>query len=406
MPISSIRTIPTSRDSVDYSLRQQPKPDPKLYPVNDRPFNGPTPVNADGWEQSKASPDASAIVIDNGSHTLKAGWSFQSTPQLQIPPVMSRYRDRKANRMAQFIGSDAFADATVRGQIRSAFDSGSGIVGNWDVMEGVLDYVFLKMGVDYDGSAGVGIGRPVVMTEPMANLPYCRRMMNEIFFECYSAPSVTYGIDSLFSYRQNKGRSGLILSSAHSSTHLIPVVNTKPLLSSASRLNWGGSQASDFLMKLLKLKYPAFPDRLTDSAMQSLVRDHCYVSQNYEEELDGFLDWDGLEERDHVIQYPYIEPVVVEKTAEELARIAERKKESGRRLQEQAAKMRLEKLLRKEQELEYYKDLQRSLQTTTKKEIKRGQGIAIWVARRKKTRMKSRTSLCSTSQMKNLMRLV
>ncbi|KAI5306841.1 Nuclear actin-protein involved in chromatin remodeling [Ascosphaera pollenicola] len=371
MTIVSFRSLPPSRDSVDHSVRQQPKPAPNVFPANDRPpFLEPTPVNSDGWEQSKSDPEGSAIVIDNGSHILKAGWSFQSVPQLQIPPVMSRYRDRKANRMSKFIGYDAYTDATIRGQIRVATDSGSSIIGNWDVMEGVLDYVFLKMGIDADGSIG-GIGRPVVMTEPVANLGYCRRMMNEILFECYSAPSVTYGIDSLFSYRQNRGSSGLVLSSSHSSTHLIPLYNSRPILSMSSRLNWGGAQASEFLMKLLKLKYPSFPDKVTDIAAQNMVRDHCYVSRNYDEELGDCLNWEGLEERDRVIQYPYTEPVIVEKSAEELARIAERKRESGRRLQEQAAKMRLEKLLKKEQELEYYKDLQASLQNITKKEIKR-----------------------------------
>ena len=62
---------------------------------------------------------------------------------------------------------------------------------------------------------------------------------------------------------------------------------------------------------------------------------------------------------------------VQQKSEEELARIAERKKESGRRLQEQAAKMRLEKLMRKEQEREYYKKLAEKLIDANKKETKR-----------------------------------
>ena len=70
------------------------------------------------------------------------------------------------------IGSNAYVDATTRGNIRHAFEAGSGIVSNWDVMEGILDYVFLKMGVD--GSEG-GVGRPIVMTEPVANLGYSRK---------------------------------------------------------------------------------------------------------------------------------------------------------------------------------------------------------------------------------------
>jgi len=121
----------------------------------------------------------------------------------------------------------------------------------------------------------------------------------------------------------------------------------------------------------MRLKYPTFPARMTESQMQDLVHNHCYVSKDYDRELGGFLDWTGLENRDHVVQYPFTEHVVPEKSEEELARIAERKKESGRRLQEQAAKMRLEKLMKKEQELEYYKDLQQGLASESKKEIRR-----------------------------------
>ena len=195
--------------------------------------------------------------------------------------------------------------------------------------------------------------------------------MNEILFECYSAPSVAYGIDSLLSYKYNKGNSGLLISSSHSSTHVIPVLHSKPIISSISRLNWGGYHGAEYLLKLLKLKYPTFPGKLTDYQAQHYTREHCYISQNFDEEMRHFLDWSGLEDRDHIIQYPFTEHVVVEKSEEELARIAERKKEGGRRLQEQAARMRLEKLVQKEQELEYYKELQQRLEGQTKKEVKR-----------------------------------
>jgi len=195
--------------------------------------------------------------------------------------------------------------------------------------------------------------------------------MNEILFECYSASSVAYGIDALLSYKHNKGKSGLVISSSHSSTHLIPVINSKPIMSSVSRLNWGGYHSAEYLLKLLRLKYPTFPGKMTEAQAQELVREHCYISQDYGNEMCHYLDWTGSEDRDHLIQYPFTEHVVVEKTDEELAKIAERKKESGRRLQEQAAKMRLDKLVRKEQELEYYKDLQQRVSEATKKEAKR-----------------------------------
>lgn len=87
---------------------------------------------------------------------------------------MSRFRDRKLNRTCQYVGYDAFVDATTRGQMRNAFDNGTSIISNWDVMEGLLDYIFLKLGIE--GSEG-RVDRPIVMTEPVANLTYPRRSM-------------------------------------------------------------------------------------------------------------------------------------------------------------------------------------------------------------------------------------
>lgn len=195
--------------------------------------------------------------------------------------------------------------------------------------------------------------------------------MTEILFECYGAPSVAYGIDSLFSYRYNKGNTGLVVSSSYTSTHVIPVYNSKAMLAQATRLNWGGYHMSEYLLKLIRLKYPSFSGKLNVSQAENMLKDHCYVSRDFDNEVQSYLDWTGLEDRDVVIQYPYTEEVVIQKSEEELARIAERKKESGRRLQEQAAKMRLEKLMKKEQDLEYYKNLQAKLVDETKKETRR-----------------------------------
>lgn len=71
-----------------------------------------------------------------------------------------------------FVGADVYSDTTAKGHMRNAFEAGSGIVSNWDVMESILDYVFLKMGID--GANGT-VDIPIVMTEAVANLPYSRK---------------------------------------------------------------------------------------------------------------------------------------------------------------------------------------------------------------------------------------
>ncbi|KAH7078134.1 hypothetical protein BKA63DRAFT_509829 [Paraphoma chrysanthemicola] len=351
-------------DAPSASGRNSPKPPPaKLWTVNEPPFEGFRPIDPEGYARSNHE---TAIVIDNGSSAVRAGWSFDAKPRLSVLPNMARYRDRKLNRTFTFVGADVYSDGTARGQSKPIYEPGSNIINNWDAMEGVLDYIFIKMGVD--GRSG-RIDRPIVMTEPIANLGYSRKTMSEILFECYGAPSVAYGVDSLFSYSYNGGRTGLIMDSSYTSTHVIPVIDTRPLLSQATRLNWGRFQSAQYLLKLLRLKYPNFPGKISDSQAEDLVREHCYVSQDYETEISRYLDWTGLEDRNHIVQFPYTEQIVVQKTEEELAAAAEKRKESGRRLQAQAAKMRLDKLKRKEEELEYYVQLQAQLEEIpTKKE--------------------------------------
>lgn len=181
-PSATTDAPPTSRNS--------PKPPPtRIWTVNDPPFEGYRPVDSQGWAQSNRE---TAIVIDNGSYhsslildassnmlnvstgssSVRAGWSFDSKPRLSLPPLMARYRDRKLNRTFTFIGSDVYSDGTARGQSKNIYEPGSNIVNNWDVLEGVLDYCFLKLGVN--GQYG-SIDRPIVMTEPVANLGYTRR---------------------------------------------------------------------------------------------------------------------------------------------------------------------------------------------------------------------------------------
>lgn len=283
---------------------------------------------------------------------------------------MARYTDRKLNRKLNFVGSEIYFDGTARGQAKNVYEpQGGNIVNNWDAQEGILDYIFLKLGID--GSGGV-VDRPVVMTEPVANTMYTRKTMSEVLYELYGVPSVAYGVDSLFSYNYNGGKTGMVVSSANTSTHLIPVVNQQPLIQHATRLDWGRAQCVEYLTRLLKTKYPGMltTSKVNETQLEDLVKAHCYVSKDYDNEAREMLEWTGLENRDHIVQLPFQEKEVVQKTEEEIRRAEERKREGGRRLQEQAAKMRLEKLVRKEGELEYYKQLAESIKEVSKKEAR------------------------------------
>ena len=225
--------MPHQVDTPADSGRNSPKPPPaRIWTLSEPPFDGYKPADPSGYQRSNGD---TAIVIDQGSSTVRAGWSFDKAPRIAIPPLWARYKDRRLNRYFTFIGSDVYSDGTARGQAKNIYEpQGGNVVNNWDAQEGILDYIFLKLGID--GHDGV-VDRPIVMTEPLANLGYSRKVMSEILFELYGVPSAAYGVDSLFSYRFNGGSTGLVVSAANMSTHLIPVVNQQPLISHATRLD-------------------------------------------------------------------------------------------------------------------------------------------------------------------------
>jgi hypothetical protein len=66
MTITSVHTLLPARVASNATEKRAEKPPPQLHGVQDFPFKGYHPPQPEGYQQSKAHPDTSAIVIDNG----------------------------------------------------------------------------------------------------------------------------------------------------------------------------------------------------------------------------------------------------------------------------------------------------------------------------------------------------
>ncbi|KAG0040371.1 Nuclear actin-protein involved in chromatin remodeling [Podila clonocystis] len=314
---------------------------PVLYPIQtEKPYT-PTPDYSDYKDFASTG---TAIVIDN----------------VAFDNQIAKFRDRKASMSSTYVGNDVYADVLARSNSRTPFDGP--VMCNPEIMETVLDYIFIKMGIDADK-----IDHALVMTEPVCVPLYNRNLMSELLFESYQVPSVTYGVDSLFSMYANgpeRSQDGIVVSAGHNYSHVIPVLGGQVYTQHAKRISYGGVPASEYMLKLMQMKYPTFPLKMTTTQSETLISSHTYVAHDYLEELASYEDPEVFKTKDRVIQFPFVAPVVEEKTEEEQARLAAKRKEQGRRLQEQAAKARLEKLIQREQDLEQYtalKDAKSSL---------------------------------------------
>lgn len=66
MTITSMKTLLPARIASNATEKRTEKPPPQLHGVQDFPFKGYHPPQPEGYRQSQAHPDTSAIVIDNG----------------------------------------------------------------------------------------------------------------------------------------------------------------------------------------------------------------------------------------------------------------------------------------------------------------------------------------------------
>ncbi|GAA6012257.1 hypothetical protein JCM10207_002780 [Rhodosporidiobolus poonsookiae] len=343
--------------------------DRTVYPIPELP-----PTLAGPFTPSPSSPSSSAVLcIDNGASTLRAGYSSSlatdNAPPIAVENICAKYKDRKFNRQVVLAGQEVYVDATSRSNTRVPFEGD--VVCNFDVMENMLDYVFIKLGVGSEA-----LETPVAMTETLCNPSYSRSLMTELLFESYGAPSVSYGVDSLLSLYSNSPKplstDALLISSSTASTHVIPVLGGRGTLSEAKKLAWGGSQAAEYMLKLMQLKYPAFPGRLTSYQSGLIYRAHCYHSAYpYSSSLERLKSAHAIVGEDRIVQFPFASALGHEVTEEDIARREQRRKEAVERLKEQGKKQREEKLERHQSELVAFSELRDLRPTLPKPEYER-----------------------------------
>lgn len=109
-------------------------------------------------------------------------------------------------------------------------------------------------------------------------------MTSELLFEMYNAPSVTYGIDSLFAFSRQGKSEGLSIGMGHNATTIIPVVGGKGILSRAKRLaealgsgyGWLADIRQDTLGRItcVRIDAQASPDEVLELPYQG----HCKSS--------------------------------------------------------------------------------------------------------------------------------
>ena len=132
-----------------------------------------------------------AVVIDNGSNLIKAGFAGDDEPHSVFPSVIGRPRNSGVRVMFnmehknRYVGAEAMSK---RGILSINYPIKDNCVNDWYDLEDIWYYTF------YNELRVAPEEHPVLLTEPVLYL--CRRSsrekMTEIMFETFNVPGKVY----------------------------------------------------------------------------------------------------------------------------------------------------------------------------------------------------------------------